>query len=169
MIKHDLPDVDNTKAQHRALYAVPGRNMKSVAVAAGSSSTAYSRRMNENETTVYNPIHEVIAEMTGAVNSGQPEIGKGVFQMIYRPAAELGLVNEHPVDIARFAIDRLRAVSKSKIEAMSPDEQVTLQALTVELDASVGVIKKAVVAVKQAQETQIRSVEFHRPSRNGAG
>lgn len=158
-MKIDKPDDTEIRVEHHNLYK--GMSQKSVAANAGVSSTTLSRRLSTEEVIVKNPIYEVIMEMIGSVESGQPSIGKGVFGMIYRHAVELGLVDAEPGDILQLAIAKLGRIEKVDVEALTPNEQLLLQADAGELMNEASRIHTDIIAVRKLREVTGRNTELN--------
>jgi|ERR1051325_2840756 hypothetical protein len=152
-----LPDKDEIKIAHRHLYT--GHNQSSVAASAGFSNATLSRHLNVNE-PVEDHLYEVMAEMSGTVISKQPEVGKGLFKMLYNHAVALGLVDEEPVDIIKLANDRLRRITKEEIAGMSGDERTLLTVYAADLENEAGRVKTDALREKRKQEGIPRLIEL---------
>jgi hypothetical protein len=145
------PDEAETKAEHYMLYK--GMSQKAMAAAAQVSSSKLSRRLNHEEETE-DPVHEVIKELHGSVESDQPSIGKGVFQMIRRHAVQLGLAETEPVDVLKMAIERLTAIKLRDIEMMTAEERNLLVIYAAELEDLAGVVRSDAIRVRNQQAAE---------------
>ena len=130
-LKIAKPDETETKVEHHALYR--GLSQKALCSAINLPSYELSRRLNHTEPTK-DPVHEVIMEMIGSVESNQPSIGKGVFRMIYEYASALGLVDDEPIDLLEMATQRLKAIRERSAGNMSPDKTTTCLARVAALE-----------------------------------
>lgn len=165
-MKLTRPDVSETKSEHRALYV--GRSQKAVAASSGVGSSKLSRRLNPEEETE-NPVHEVILEMIGAVESGQPEIAKGVLGMITRHAILLGVADREALDIVKAASEKLAAITELEIEQMSDDERTLLIADVSQLESVASWVKSTAIRIRTERGVRRTGIELNGEVPNGRG
>lgn len=168
-MKINKPDEAEIRVEHHNLYK--GKSQKAVAQASGVSSTILSRRLDQNETIVKNPIYEVIMEMAGSVESGQAEIGRGILRVINSFAADFGLLDE-PLDILEMAYTHLRSIDANDIRKMSDGELTQSFASVCDLENEAAKVKGELIGERSERRLTPRSAEttgaWRAESRGGA-
>lgn len=150
------PDETETKIWHHNLYE--GMSQKALCSAINLPSYQLSRRLNHTESTE-DPLHEIIMEMIGSVESAQPSIGKAIYGRITRYAVELGLVDE-PVDVLQMAIEKLRSITEIDIKQMGQEERFKVQGFAAELESLANDVKTMAIRIRNEEQGRGSHIEL---------